>query len=630
MKSKPFSSGLNRAFFYVSLSIAIILVTGASALLMQVLLNLEGWHLRPPAWDQAVHSLDAIHFAKSFKEWDFKEFFLQIHHSSLWPPVIPLLQSFYLLLTDFSIGSVRNTIAFSSLLAALAIFFSGWTLDKTWGLAVGLLASALLLVSPEFQEFCLQVMFEVPGIALTLIPFFCYSRYLDERKATYWQQTVLAATVVFFAKFNYAIMIFFPIICNELLRNNEFRGPLIDTISYFVRKIRWLHPFSIFVYLYLCFLLYIHFVGVRFEIGGNIVTIQRALGNPSYFLLFIIMLRMLIFYPSELKLYLTRIWSAPGPWKPVVRYFLLPVMIWLSYPPFFKTFFIFLFSESTRKQSFFSLETLSFYPGAFVNHYSPNYAVATACLVGIVIAIFSWKRLSEKLKLLVGIVIFNGLLVLSHPNYQERYLLTAVPFIFLLSAFGLILPVKALFKKQESLARISAALGGILVFTAVVGLIGFDQQALQKRFIKETLSPSFHTLSEKICEHVHESSNNAIIGLSGFLNPAAIAMTCYKNYPKIKRYQMPTTMTRLGFHGYLDGARVVKSGKIAQFFVADYSQMNFSIGRQQEAYLLPGAKAELSSSKLYREVDSILDQDSGLILTVYRRQPSISPISRRP
>ncbi len=630
MKLKIFSHSGRDVVFYLSMLLASSIIIIYASKFVSILFNLKGWGLRPPSWDQAVHALDAIHFAKAFQELDPIQFLVQIQNSALWPPVVPLLQSIYLLFTDLSIASVRNSIAFCTIISTLAIFYSGWKLDKTWGFAVGLLASAILLVSPEFQEFSLQVMLEVPGIALTLITFFLYCHYLDERNPKYWRRTVISATVLFFAKFNYAIMIFLPILCNEWLLRPEMRQSIYDALSYLRHRIRWWHPFAIFVYIYLCFLIYVHFVGIRFELLGRIVLIRRAWGNPLYLLIFITMIRMLIFQRQEWRLYLNHLWNAPGLWRPVVRLFLLPVAIWMSYPPFFSTFFIFLFSESTRKQTFFSTETLRFYPGAFVENYSANYGIAAAIIIGVVISFLSWRVLSPKIRFLIGIVVFNLILVLSHPNYQKRYLLTTAPFIFLLGTFGLTLPLQLLLKRRLTIATVVSRVGSITAFLVIVGYIGFDPQALQERFVKQTLSPTFRTLSEKICLHTYRAQNNAIIGLTGFLNPAAIAMTCYQQHPDIKRSQLPTTMTRLGFHGYQDGAKVVSTGKIDQFFVADYSKVKRSVGRQQEAFLLPGARSSLPKLNLYRLVDFIVDPDSHLELSVYKRLSKPSRITRKP
>ena len=610
--------GSSRIYTAVKLLGAVLVCVMGVDLLVK-LCSLNGWSLRPALWDQAVHALDAIHFAKAFNELSLEQFFLQIHNSALWPPVIPLLQAVYLSVTDFGIGSVRTTIAFSSILAMLAVYFAGIRLHKTWGMAVGFIAAALLLSSPGFQEYSLQVMLEVPGIALSVLTFALYCRYLDSEDPKAWTHTVVSATILFFAKFNYAIMVFLPILVCEFLIRPKVRETTFSVLIYFKENIRWRHPFSIFVYLYIGMLFYIHSIGgFRFVYGEHIIELRRIWGNPVYFLVFTIVLRMVLFQRANLKLYFKTLWNAPDQWKPLVRYFILPACVWLVYPPFFSTFFIFLFSESTRKESFLSAETLTFYPSFFVNYYHAHPFLAYGSISGLLLTAFSWKKLPVKLKLLLSLSAFNVMLLFSHPNYQERYLLTTLPFIFLLSGYGLTLPLAYITRRMKWSSALGA-MAGATAFLAVTLSFPASQERMQERFDYFTLAPDFTPFAEKICEHTNLSESNAIVGLSTFLNPAAIAMKCYEMYPEIKRRQLPTTMTRNGFHGYIDGARVVESGKIGQFLVADYSQMKFDVGRKQEAYLLPGARAALPESLQYQYIERIVHPESGLVVTVYRR-----------
>ncbi|SMF64249.1 glycosyltransferase family 39 protein [Pseudobacteriovorax antillogorgiicola] len=616
------------SWLFGALALGMVAYFGAQGALQ--MMSLDGWGERPAAWDQAVHALDAIHFAKAFQELDIHQFFLQIHNSALWPPVVPLLQSMYLLFTDLSIASARSSVALFSILAVIMIFFAGLRLDRKWGIGIGLLSAGALMVSPAFLDYSIQVMLEVPGIALTLLTFILYSRYLDREDPKYWNQAVISATVLFFAKFNYAIMIFLPMLACEFFRKASFRKPIADAVFYLVDHIRWKHPFSIFVYCYTAFLTYVHFVGIRFELAGHIVMIEKVFGNPLYFLILTIIIRMLMFQRNELKHYWSKLWNAPDQLRPVFRYFILPAILWMSYPPFFSTFFIFLFSESTRKQSFFSSETLTFYPSSFINFYSATPLLGYLMVAGVLLTLFSWRKLPVKIKFLLGIVIFNLILVLSHPNYQERYLLTVAPFLFLTGAFGLSLLFHPLLKFWSTGAPWVARIAGFASFAILVLQVGVNRDYLQKRFYFYTIEPSFKQFAEQICHHTYKAETNAIVGLSSFLNPAAIAMTCYDVHSDTKRRQLPTTMTRNGFHGYQDGGRVVASGKIGQYFVADYTNMKFDVGRKQEAYLLPGARQALPQSNLYQYIETIEHQDSGLTLAVYRRAPegSDKPISK--
>jgi hypothetical protein len=607
------------------IGIACGLVMGCSVYFIQTLLSLEGWQSRPALWDQAVHALDAVHFAKAFREFSPYQFFLQIHNSALWPPVIPLVQSVFLLFSDLDYGTVRLTVALFSALACLMVFVTGLKLHPRWGFATGLTAAALLFLSPGFQDYSLQAMLEVPGIALSLITVSLYYRFLDHETHTNWRYVVISATILFFAKFNYAIMVFLPILVTEIARQKVLREQLKASVFFVLRDIRWMSPFAIFVYAYIAFLVYVRMVGIRFEFAGQIVTIQRAFGNPLYFLILVMLGRLALFHRRTLQYYFKAIWWAPEQIRTVVRLFALPAVVWFVYPPFFSTFFIFLFSESTRKQSFFSSETLTFYPNAFMEYYMVAPIAGVLVLAGLAYLLFSWRRLDHKFRFLLGLILFNLLLVISHPNYQKRYLLTVIPYMFLAGSAGIYLNLDRLLRFAPRFSIWFNRAIGITAFAAlVIGL--FPSRAyLQQRFDQFTSNPSFTGFARQLCEHAYRSETNAIVGLSGYLNPAAIAMDCYDMHPDMQRSQLPTTMTRIGFHGYLDGQKVVESGRIGQFFVADYSEMAFDVGRQQEAYLLPGARASLPESSQYQKLDVIREAETGLQIDVYRRVSASHP-----
>ena len=603
-----------------SLFLAIGMILGFGTVLVRLATSVTGWMTRPASWDQAVHALDAMHFAKAFVELDVQQFLDQLHNSALWPPVIPLIQSVYLMFTDIGYGGVRTSIVLFAVLACVLTFVAGIKLDRIWGFAIGLTASAFLFLSPGYLDYTVQEMLEVPGICLSLVTFILYMTYLDRGEQRFWRYTVVSATVLFFAKFNYAIMVFLPIIVTEVVRKARLRHQLWESVQFVRRDIQWTRPFSIFVYAYLLFLVYVRVVGIHFEAFGQIVTIKRAFGNPLYLLVAIVLLRMALFHRKSLQFYFKAIWWAPSQMRPVVRYFVLPAAIWMLYPPFFSTFFIFLFSESTRKQSFFSMETLTFYPGAFVNYYAFMPMVGYLLTASLLYMLVTWRRHSIKLKFLMGLVCFNLFLIFMHPNYQERYMLTIVPYMFLAGCYGLYTVVGQLLKPWPMIATWGSRLAGFALFIGLVSSYFPTRDYLQQRFYRFSNDPSFAQFAERICYHAYKSEENAIVGLSGYLNPAAIAVACYEIHPDMKRSQLPTTMTRLGFHGYLDGKRVVDSKKIGQFFVADYSQAIFDVGRQQEAHLLPGARAEIPASEDYKFIETIIDTYSGIRMSVYRRQ----------
>jgi hypothetical protein len=227
----------------------------------------------------------------------------------------------------------------------------------------------------------LQEMLEVPGILLILVTLWFYLRHLDRPTPTSFRAACIAGITLFFAKFNYAIQIMVPILACELLTSSKFRLQFRDFLLLLRSFVRMTPPFAAFVAVYAIFLGYIQFFGVRFEVFGQLVLIERALGNPTYLLILICLGRALLFYRRDFLLVTRSIWRLPEPFGSVIRCLVIPAMVWLSYPLFFSNFFGFLFSERTRKQAFLSSETLLFYPGAIVERYAAHRAIGVVLLL---------------------------------------------------------------------------------------------------------------------------------------------------------------------------------------------------------------------------------------------------------
>lgn len=585
------------------------------------IVGLDGWLTLPPLWDQASHALDAIHFSQAFRDLSPSKFLVQLHNSAMWPPVIPLLQAPFLMIFGENFGVVRSWVAWSAIPAVLSVFAVGVISHRRFGWLVGALGATLLAVSPYFLEFCLQEMMEVPGTFFFMLTLFFYIRYLNDGKARDWQLTCLSGIVLFFCKFNYAVMVMLPIMVCEFCYKPAFRAMIGQALGRFRRDVRWRSPFTIFVFAYIAFLVYVQKVGIHFEIGGQRVMIERALGNPTYFLIALLIIRNAIVNRPLLKDYIREIWTADEPIRSFLRFCVLPALVWLSYPAFFTTFFIFMFSEKTRQSSFWSMETLTYYPGAFLERYSAHPLIGILTLAALVVLLAFWKKLPRVSRFLVAITTFNFLLTITHPNYQARYLLTTVPILFLLLGLAIAHGLEALTKTSgtrfDKVWNALAPLAAILLFLAFPP----SREELQKALISYTHPEKVNEVFAAICDEVKNAETNTIVGFSNYIAPASIALECYKRYPDMPREQMPTTMTRFGFHGETSGRRIVESMRIKQFFIVDYSQVGFDVGRLQETYLLDEAKTALDTTGSYRGKLVIDQGEAGYRVQVYTQDP---------
>lgn len=581
----------------------------------------DGWYTRPPLWDQASHALDAIHFAEALRTVDLQKFLVQLHNSGMWPPVIPLLQAPFLLLFGETYGQVRDWIAWSAVPTILMVAAVGWRSHRRFGLLVGAWAATLLAVSPMFLEFCQQEMLEVPGIFLCMVTLFCYLSFLQTSETRYWKATCLSGIILFFAKFNYAVAIMLPIVVCEFCRLPLFRWQIFSAVWAFVRGTRWRSPFSLFVLGYIFLLFLVEFSGgLHFTAFGRNVTIKRVFGNPIYILLGIILIRNLLFNRAQLKSYALHIWRADEPVRSLLRFDILPAAGWMLYPPFFTTFFIFMFSEKTRLSPFFSLETFTFYPGSWLNDYAPHPLLGIVTLGSVFALLFFWRKLPLISRFLLALTLFNFFMTVSHPNYQTRYLLTTAPLILLVSGLGLAHALEYGLQKWGS--RLDPLLVRLAPVMALLLFLFFPppKAYLQDVFNKFSHDEKMEEVFAQICREAAKVERNTFVGFSTYMAPASIALRCYQDIPSMRRSQMPTAIISHGFHGERSAEVILDSGRIDQYFEVDYSRYAIDVGRQQEPDLIGPMRKLLPEHKSY-ESFVLLDQgEGGLKITVYRHK----------
>ena len=608
-------SRLSRVSIFVSLALLII----GTVSFVLTLQSLEGWTTRIPQWDPSAHTLDAIHFARALRNLSVADFFVQLHNSAMWPPVIPLLQAPFQLLLGENILVARNWTAWMALPALLMCFLVGLQCHPRLGLLVASLGATLLALSPLFQEHCLQEMYEVPGIFLCMVCLFFYLRFLNTQDLKFWRYTCLAGIVLFFAKFNYAVLIMFPVVVCELSTKPEFRQSLLQAGRRLVRDINWRGRFTLFVAFYLAFLVYVQKFGIRFEVFSQWIVIETAFGNPLYLLLAILFIRNYMKNRDMLKDYVRNIWSADEPIYSLLRFDILPALLWLSYPVFFLHFFLYMFNERTRQSSLWSLETLSFYPSAVVNDYAANPVLGAVTLAALFVMLFCFPKLPKISRFLTLLSLFNLLLTMLHPNYQLRYLMTFIPLLYLLTGLAIShLLEYLLLRRWGWMEPVLLALAPILIWILSVRFPP-NREHLQEAFYRTSQSEASRELFEAICRESKDTFRNTVVGFSNYISPSSIALTCYNTQPTIQRRQLPTAMGRLGFPNEKSGKAIVQSESIERFFVVDYSRWGISPGRLQESFLLEELKSALIESS-YEESILVDQGEGGLRLTVYRQR----------
>ena len=126
--------------------------------------------------------------------------------------------------------------------------------------------------------------------------------------------------------------------------------------------------------------------------------------------------------------------------RQLLYYHLLPVAAWLLLPQKFQYFLRLLSpmnSSEGQRATYWSWETMLFYPRAIVTEYHDNAGLALAAVSLTLLAFMRVFRLSAHARLLLLFLSISAILTTFHPNHQSRYLHTWTPLLWVAGGIGL-------------------------------------------------------------------------------------------------------------------------------------------------------------------------------------------------
>ena len=173
---------------------------------------------RLPQWDMAKYGVSGLRLARALQDFDPLAFLRHLNGLEVWPPVFPLLETPVFLFAGPGYASARGLVAVLFAATIVAAFWSGLQSHRRFGLVVGALTAALVATSPMAQVFATVVMLEIPGTLFLLLAVGLYLRSLETDRARDFTLACVAATTLFFCKYNYGLIWVLPIMANELLR----------------------------------------------------------------------------------------------------------------------------------------------------------------------------------------------------------------------------------------------------------------------------------------------------------------------------------------------------------------------------------------------------------------------------
>ena len=235
---------------------------------------------RLPQWDMAKYGVSGLRLARALQEVDPLSFFRQLNGLDVWPPVFPLLEVPAFLVAGPGYASARGLVALLFVAAIVAAFWCGLQVDCRRGIAVGAVTAALVATSPMAQVFATVVMLEIPGTVVLLLAVALYLRSVKPGRAHDFTVACIAATALFFCKYNYGLIWLLPMVTCEVLRDHDLKA-LVAIVSpkrlaTFLRR-----PWPAFLASGLLVAAVIEIMGPwRFAVGSRELSVSSAEPSP--------------------------------------------------------------------------------------------------------------------------------------------------------------------------------------------------------------------------------------------------------------------------------------------------------------------------------------------------------------
>lgn len=529
------------------------------------ILQVPGRQSRLPAWDMAAHGLDGVLLADAARHFDLLRFLRLFFSMSYWPPVYPLVESLFFGLFGYEFTVARNLELALGVASTVLLFFVGDKLVSRHSWMIGLWSAVFFVTSPGTQLFSTLTMLEVPGIFLTLLALLLFCRYLQDPRPKTFKPVALLTLLLFLTKYNYGIMWLIPFLTWLVATTPALRNWLWLVSKRTLAQISFRSPFLWFCVVYLIFLAYVQLSGGwNFEWRGYKVELESAYGNPIYILLVLVLLNTALFHRAWWHLFRKEFGAAPFQAQIFAIWTVAPIAVWFINPVNFQTFFSSILNQSKR-DTFWSLETLTFYPEALIDTFSPSPSVGWLVIVGLALSAIFWRRGSLCLRFLYSLAAFHFFACVIHPNYIDRYLLTALPLIWLSAASGFYLCLQYFFERGTFQRAIIFTVGFAAPLCLFVGFTP-STEPVKEAFEEATVDPHLAPFLLQLCTHAKDANRTAVLGFTYELSPSLVHWYCLLKARDLRIEQIPQTLTR--HHLKIERnapSKIIGGGKIDQF-----------------------------------------------------------------
>jgi hypothetical protein len=488
-----------------------------------------------PLWDEAAQGFAGLRVADAIRHWDVVGLLRALNEQVVWPPVHSLLLApcFLAFGHGFEIPSMLSRCAF--VVTPLVLLACGLALDPKRGAAIGLLASALLLCSPDFRVFASLGMLEMPGALLLLIALWLALRFANARERADSASperrglaTALggATAALFLFKYNYGLIWIGALALDAVLRRTpEQRGALFESAARAWRSGALRRPMPVIVTLWVLALVAIRVSGGGvFEPFGQRIS-MRSPGNGAYALLVVLVVWAIVAWRRNPEGWRARWRSWPGTRRAFLVAAFVPILLWLLVPsPNRVRALVDFVQNRSSGPSPLSLEGLMFYPRAFVEQFSPSpwlggiaFALALIPPIG--------RGEGRSARRLAWVAMLTGIAAtVAHGYHDPRFFFTTAPLVWLnASRAATELVGLAAARRARALAGVAWA----ALFAAGVALPWIappNERAVAARLALYRGDRSILPALDRVLERASsESAPSVLLGYSIGLSPGLIS-----------------------------------------------------------------------------------------------------------
>ena len=429
--------------------------------------------------DRNSHLLESMLVALDLRYFEPLAFIGDLHRMKAHPPLFRILAAPVLALGgfDYRLAALVSLAGWVGMV--LLVFLVTRWLAPSHGDWAALLAALFALRSPAHRAYATDIMLESLGACLVLLVLHLYLRVRDRAgSARGFTPLGCGLTALFFLKYNYWYLTALVLLLWEgvtrhreirtRLHNAWIRGGLRANVA---RELR--HPATWLLSGLVAFAGLLMLAGRQeFFWAGRRVTKSAPLDLVYAFFVILCMRAGFLFWRRRLEI---RGRVGEGVWQLILSHG-LPVIAWLLWPQKLLTILWYLSpmnSASVQRSTFWTWETLWYYPRAIVTEYHDSTWTAVAALALLLLAYLRAFRLPSHARLVLFFLAVAAISTTLHPNHQSRYVHPWLALLWIAGAIGLASVVGDATRQNRGGVALRFGLIGLFILAVAANPVSF-------------------------------------------------------------------------------------------------------------------------------------------------------------